>query len=95
MGIRKVWDQASIVETDGVTGGLGTFTDQSITLDTRVYTQAIGQELLTYTKAHSYLGVNDFRVYGTLVPEPSALVLLVCGLTGLLGYAWRKRKSIP
>lgn len=26
------------------------------------------------------------------VPEPSTLALLACGLTGLLAYAWRKRK---
>jgi hypothetical protein len=26
------------------------------------------------------------------VPEPSAIVLLTCGLAGLLAYAWRKRK---
>ena len=26
------------------------------------------------------------------VPEPSALLLAACGLTGLLAYAWRKRK---
>ncbi|MBN1394802.1 MAG: PEP-CTERM sorting domain-containing protein [Pirellulales bacterium] len=27
-----------------------------------------------------------------LVPEPSTLALLACGLIGLLAYAWRKRK---
>jgi len=34
------------------------------------------------------LGVN----LGVLVPEPSSLALLACGLVSLIGYAWRKRK---
>jgi hypothetical protein len=29
---------------------------------------------------------------GALTPEPSAIVLLSCGLVSLLAYAWRKRK---
>jgi hypothetical protein len=29
---------------------------------------------------------------GTVVPEPSALILALTGLTGLLAYAWRKHK---
>lgn len=28
----------------------------------------------------------------TVIPEPSTLALLVCGLIGLLAYAWRKRR---
>ena len=28
----------------------------------------------------------------TTVPEPGTLVLLGCGLAGLLCYAWRKRR---
>ena len=27
-----------------------------------------------------------------IIPEPSTLALLVCGLIGLLAYAWKKRK---
>jgi len=29
--------------------------------------------------------------YFTIVPEPSTLLLVACGLVGLLGFAWRKR----
>jgi len=36
-----------------------------------------------------------FSIVGTIatVPEPSTYLLLVPGLLGLLGYAWRRRKS--
>ena len=50
--------------------------------------------------------LDDFRIYGSvlsssdletvrqsnLVPEPSAIVIFMTGLLGLLCYAWRKRK---
>jgi hypothetical protein len=35
---------------------------------------------------------GSFYVDAVPTPEPSALVLLSCGLFGLLAYAWRKRK---
>ena len=35
--------------------------------------------------------ISAHYLAGTTVPEPSALVLLVMGLIGLLAYAWRKR----
>lgn len=37
-------------------------------------------------------GIGEIRFTGTLVPEPSVIVLLVSGLLGLLAYAWRRRK---
>ncbi len=39
-------------------------------------------------QVNSYLGEK----YGVAVPEPSAIVVLVTGLVGLLAYAWRKRR---
>jgi hypothetical protein len=35
---------------------------------------------------------NQHLSVGAAVPEPSALLLAVAGLVGLLAYAWRKRK---
>ncbi|MBN1393930.1 MAG: PEP-CTERM sorting domain-containing protein [Pirellulales bacterium] len=32
------------------------------------------------------------RAFMLIIPEPSTLALLACGLVGLLAYAWRKRK---
>ncbi len=37
---------------------------------------------------NTYFGNCSF----TTVPEPLTIVLLGCGLFGLLAYAWRKRK---
>lgn len=39
-------------------------------------------------RENSSASFDDLR----LIPEPSSLVLLACGLVGLLAYAWRKRK---
>jgi hypothetical protein len=38
----------------------------------------------------TYMWISAATLYA--VPEPSTLVLLACGLFGLLAYAWRKRK---
>ena len=35
---------------------------------------------------------GHYSATGSEVPEPGALTLLVAGLSGLLAYAWRKRK---
>ncbi len=37
-------------------------------------------------------GIGEIRFTGTLVPEPSGIALVVCGLLGLLAYAWRRQK---
>ena len=37
-------------------------------------------------------GLDQVRFVGTTVPEPSTMALLVSGLLGMVGYAWRKRK---
>jgi hypothetical protein len=36
--------------------------------------------------------ISNVQVYNTYAPEPSATVLAVTGLLGLLAYAWRKRR---
>ena len=36
--------------------------------------------------------LGAFSIQQTSVPEPSALILSAMGLTGLLAYAWRKRR---
>ena len=46
--------------------------------------QVVGHDILVLDAADG-LGVK-------VVPEPSTLALLAAGLTGLLAYAWRKRK---
>jgi len=40
----------------------------------------------------TYTGKGDSVEFTSVVPEPSTLALLGCGLFGLLAYAWRKRK---
>lgn len=41
-------------------------------------------------RANGNVVFDNFRM--DVVPEPSTLALLACGLLGLLAYAWRKRK---
>jgi len=48
-------------------------------------------EYLQATNWHSPR-TAEVAYYGTQVPEPTAIVLMVTGLLGLLAYAWRKRK---
>jgi hypothetical protein len=81
---------AAISVTDGVTTYSNTF-DVS----------------LGYTPGSSEIGLRWFDAFGgeghgsvgkmgdltiSNVPEPSTLALTVCGLVGLVAYAWRKRK---
>ena len=43
--------------------------------------------------AYDLTGITSHVVTFNAVPEPSAFVLLSCGLIGLLAYAWRKRRQ--
>lgn len=40
----------------------------------------------------SYVGYREIDVIGNAVPEPTALVMILCGGISLLVYAWRKRR---
>lgn len=39
-----------------------------------------------------YGTIENFKIEGIAVPEPTTIVLIICGLLGLICYAWRKRK---
>ncbi len=41
---------------------------------------------------NGYAGYNELDVIGTPIPEPSAAILALFSIIGLLAYAWRKRK---
>jgi len=45
-----------------------------------------------FTFFDMYGGSASYDYVGTVVPEPSTLMLMASGLFGLLAYAWRKRK---
>lgn len=61
-------------------------------------TNAQGQQLFADISHPNQIGYNLMGdtwagAIKTLdVPEPASMVLLVCGLLSLLGYAWRRRK---
>ena len=38
------------------------------------------------------VGFSDIQFRTSVVPEPTAIVMLITGIFGLLAYAWRKRK---
>jgi hypothetical protein len=44
------------------------------------------------TDSTAGVGFHGIQIVDTTVPEPSAIVLFVTGLIGLLAYAWRKQK---
>ncbi len=52
---------------------------------------------MVYPVGHPYAGqsFDQAFVITTTVPEPGTLVLVGCGLAGLLCYAWRKRRQGP
>jgi hypothetical protein len=41
---------------------------------------------------NGFVGLSEVRFYSGLVPEPSAVVMLVVGLLGLGWYGWRRRR---
>ncbi|NQU20416.1 MAG: PEP-CTERM sorting domain-containing protein [Candidatus Nealsonbacteria bacterium] len=73
-------------DADGLCSGLGP-------IDVTGY--MLPGENLIAVKAHDSYGVGETfyaRLIGTVVPEPSTLVLLGMGALGLAACAWRKRK---
>jgi hypothetical protein len=49
-------------------------------------------DIFTAINSTSYVGLSEVQFFGSPVPEPSTLALLVAGAITLLAYAWRKRK---
>ena len=66
--------------TVGYTGTLGAGNLSS-------YNQVVG-----WLYNNNYGNIDSIVLTATTVPEPTTLTLLVAGLTGLLAYAWRRRK---
>ncbi len=71
---------------NGGTSGIITVSNISVASGDMLYLQINAGT----TMAGDMTGVT-FTV--SSVPEPSAITLLVCGLFGLLAYAWRKRRD--
>jgi hypothetical protein len=73
---------------------------QATSIITNVLTVAQGDVLTFMGVQTNPGGINadgsNCSISGTIdfapVPEPSSAVLLVCGMAGLLTYAWRKRR---
>lgn len=68
-------------------------TDAAHAIQIRIFGSTVGK-LAGVPSGYGFglLSVDNVRLDGTAVPEPSMVVLLVTGLIGLLAYAWRKRE---
>lgn len=105
MRIQLTWNNGSgdqVIQYQAIVLGdlsCTSLTDYSVTVPTVQASdpfagQQIGISLAaSYQVAGSYnLSWNVDNVRLTAVPEPSTVVLLYSALTGLLAYAWRKRR---
>ena len=75
----------------------GEFVDRSTTLVVPSDSLLIGSNIqigvrMSLYQADPRLMLDNVRLDFVPVPEPSAVVLLISGVLGLLAYAWRKRR---
>jgi len=71
------------------------FGDDSVYADTAVFTGPLvtGWAPMVYPGGHPYAGLSMDQAFVITTPEPSTFALLGVGAVGLLGYAWRRRRS--
>jgi hypothetical protein len=60
--------------------------------DVDIWKLKVGSSLALPPGGGAGLSGGGMSLSASIVPEPGTLILLVTGLLGLLGYAWRKRK---
>ena len=78
-------------DTLDFTAGTAAF-DPAGATSASVSTGVVGRYLIVDPGAGVYNSIWEIQVAGSPAPEPSAVMLLVTALIGLLAYTWRKRR---